>query len=202
MIGLAAVYLLTGLVFVAIAILSAGDLANPRRWANASFWGLYAVSFLFGSYLGDFGNGMLVLVMVMIAGFAGLGLGRPATTSVEERRALARKFGDSLFLAATAIPVITMLGSFALKSLPVFDPAQTTIDGVAVQRFGLTTPILAGEPGPIITRRDFSPTGCVTRNCPFVCGDVYGSLLMPSDWVSTPLSEKRRMEMTLIIWVR
>jgi uncharacterized membrane protein len=151
MIGLAAVYVLTGLVFVAIAIFSASDSANPRRWANASFWGLYAVSFLFGSYLGDFGNGVLVLVMVMIAGFAGLGLGRPPTTSVEERRALARKFGNVLFLAATAIPIITVLGSFALKTSPLFDPAQTTLVSfalsaifvVALARMAFRQPVIA-----------------------------------------------------------
>ena len=61
MIGLPAVYLLAGIVFGAIAILSAFDRANPKRWANALFWGLFATSFLLGDYLGDLGNGVLVL---------------------------------------------------------------------------------------------------------------------------------------------
>jgi hypothetical protein len=40
MIGLFPVYLLAGAVFGAIAVLSALDHANPKRWANAAFWGL------------------------------------------------------------------------------------------------------------------------------------------------------------------
>ena len=111
MIGLSAVYVLAGVVFAAIAVLSASDRSNPKRWANAAFWGLFAVSFLFGDHLGDFGNGILVLAMVVLAGTVGLGLGRPATTAPEERRVLAQKLGNKIFVPALAIPVVTVIGS-------------------------------------------------------------------------------------------
>ena len=132
MIGLGAVYLLAGFVFGAIAVLSAFDRANPKRWVNALFWGLFAVSFLFGDRFGDLGNGVLVLVMAALAGFIGLGLGRPATTDTNERRRLAQSFGNSLFVAALAIPAVTLAGSLAFKRIviggrPVFDPGQTTL---------------------------------------------------------------------------
>ena len=132
MIGLPQIYILAGLVFGAIALLSAFDHTNPKRWANALFWGLFSTSFLAGDYLGDLGNGALVLAMVAIAGIVGLGVGRPATTTPEERRVLARRYGNTLFLAALAIPAVTLLGALTFRRItlngaPVFDPAQTTL---------------------------------------------------------------------------
>jgi len=132
MIGLPAVYALAGLVFGTIAVLSAFDRANPKRLSNALFWGLFATSFLFGDQLGDLGNGLLVLAMVAIAGVAGLGIGKPATTTQEERRALALRHGNRLFLAALAIPAVTLIGALSFRAIvidgaPLFDPAQTTL---------------------------------------------------------------------------
>ena len=132
MIGLPAVYLLAGLVFGAIATLSAFDQANPKRWANTAFWGLFAASFLLGDHLGDLGNGVLVLVMVVIAGVVGLGVGRPTTTSHDERRMLAERHGNKLFLAALAVPAVTLIGAIVfprivLGGVPLFDTAQATL---------------------------------------------------------------------------
>ena len=132
MIGLPAVYLLAGLVLGAIAHLSALDRANPKRWANTAFWGLFAASFLLGDYLGDLGNGVLVLTMVAIAGVVSLGIGQPATTSQDERRALAQRHGNTLFVAALAIPAVTLIGAVTFPRItvggqPLFDPAQTTL---------------------------------------------------------------------------
>ena len=69
MITLAAVYTLAGLCFLAFAVLGARDAANPRRWGNAAFWALLALSMLAGDRLGDVGNGVLVLALVAIAGY-------------------------------------------------------------------------------------------------------------------------------------
>jgi uncharacterized membrane protein len=137
MIGLDAVYGLTGVVFAIIAAMSAADRGNAKRWTNAGFWGLFAASFLFGDHLGDFGNGLLVLAMVAIAGTIGLGLGRPATTAPEERRVLARKFGNAIFVPALAIPAVTVIGSVTFKYIiangrPLIDPAQATLVALAL----------------------------------------------------------------------
>ena len=119
MIGTQQVYLLVGLTFAAVAVLSARDPANPRRWGNAAFWGLVAVSFLVGGRIGGFANGLIVVALALIAGLGGLGQGRPATTSPEERQAGALKLGDRLFLPALIVPAVSVIGSLTLKSLTI-----------------------------------------------------------------------------------
>jgi len=137
MIGLAAVYPLAGLVFAAIAVTSALDRTNRKRWANALFWGLFAASFLFGDRLGDFANGVLVFLMVLLAGVIGLGLGRPPASNLEERSQSARRYGNLLFVVALTIPIVTLIGSLTFKTIligggPLVDPAQTTLVAFAL----------------------------------------------------------------------
>lgn len=137
MIKLSAVYLLVGLLFAAYAVLSAADRHNRKRYGNAAFWGLVAVSFLFGDRLSDLGNGFLVLGLALIAGLGLLGRGAPVTTSPEERRVLAKTLGERLFLPALALPVVLVLGLFVLKPLhlgdqPLIDPKQATLISLAI----------------------------------------------------------------------
>jgi uncharacterized membrane protein len=137
MIKLGVVYLLAGLVFAAFAVLSATDRNNSKRFGNAAFWGLVAVSFLAGDHIGDLGNGVLVLGLALIAGFGQLGRGQPATTSPEERRALAARFGERLFIPALTLPVVVIFGVLVLKPLafggqPLLDPKQATLISLAL----------------------------------------------------------------------
>ena len=91
MITLEYFYVVVGVLFVAFSALSLGDGSNRRRLGNAAFWGLLAVSFLGGSHLGDFANGLIVIALVILGGFGMLGIGKPPTTSPEERRASAER---------------------------------------------------------------------------------------------------------------
>ena len=131
MITLPMIYDLAGLMFGAVALQAALDRTNPRRFLSAGFWGLYAVNFLAGSYLPDFANGVLVLLMVALAAL-GLGRGSPSTTTTEEKIAGAWRYGNGLFIPALLIPGVTLLGSLVLKSIviggrPLIDPAQATL---------------------------------------------------------------------------
>ena len=111
MITLEWLYILTGLFFAAWSVLSALDRTNAKRWGNAAFWGLLAASFFFGSHLSDLANGVLVLALVGIAGFGGLGRGDPPTTDPAERQALSQRLGNRLFLPALVIPVTAVAGT-------------------------------------------------------------------------------------------
>jgi len=136
-IKLSVVYVLAGLVFAAFAVLSAADRNNGKRFGNAAFWGLVSTSFLAGDRLGDLGNGVLVLGLALIAGLGGLGRGRPATTSPEERRRLSDRFGEKLFIPALTLPVVVAFGVLVLKPLqiggtPLLDPKQATLISLAL----------------------------------------------------------------------
>lgn len=100
--------------------------SNPRRWINAAFWGLLALSMLAGDRLGDFGNGLLVLALV---GLAALGLGKGSGgSSAEERGEGAARHGNRLFLLALVIPLAALAGTLDFKHLPALvDPKQVTL---------------------------------------------------------------------------
>ena len=111
MITLTWLYMLAGAMFAAFALLSALDRANRKRLGNAAFWGLMALSLLGGDYIGDFGNGLLVLGLAGLAGFGLIGRSHPPTTSDEEREAWSAKLGNRLFLPALVIPVTALFGT-------------------------------------------------------------------------------------------
>ena len=130
MILLPHLHILAGLVFGAFAVLSAIDKSNPRRFRTGAFWGLVAASFLFGSLIGDLGNGLVAIGLVVLAAF-GLGQGRARTTTTEERRASAERRGNLLFLPALIIPAIALLGTLLAQNTAIgaaiMDPKQATL---------------------------------------------------------------------------
>ena len=137
MITLKALYLLAGLMFAAFALLSARDAANPRRAWNAAFWGLLALSFLGGDQWGDFYNGLLVIAIAVVGGLGLPGQGRPATTTDDEREALASRYGNKLFLPALVIPLFALVGTLVGKQLtilgaPLFETKQVTLVSLGI----------------------------------------------------------------------
>ena len=119
MIGLQALYVLAGAMFAAFAILSALDTTHSKRFGNAAFWGLMALSLLGGDAIGDFGNGLLVLGVAGLAGFGFIGRSSPPTTTVAEREASSERLGNRLFLPALIIPVTALLGTLAYNYTPL-----------------------------------------------------------------------------------
>jgi len=121
MITLEHVYVLMGLMLAGVAWLGAKDKTNRRRYYNALFWGIYATTFLVGSYLPDIVNGSLVLVMIVLAGSGRLSAGTPRTTSQDEREASAAHWRNRLFLFALIVPVATVIGALTLKHIHIHD---------------------------------------------------------------------------------
>lgn len=121
MITLQWIYSLVGLMFAAFALLSALDRSNDKRFGNAAFWGLMALSLLAGSWLGDFVNGLLVLGLAALAGFGFIGRSNPPTTNDEERAAWSDRLGNKLFLPALIIPVTAIIGTLLYTYTPLKD---------------------------------------------------------------------------------
>jgi uncharacterized membrane protein len=135
MIGLDQLYVLTGLFFAAYAVL--GLLDGTRHLANAAFWGLLAVSFLFGSRLGDRWNGVLVLALALLGGFNLMRPGTPQTTSPQERLDSAERRGNWLFAPILIVPATAILGTLFLKNAhlggaALFDPKWLTLDCLGI----------------------------------------------------------------------
>jgi len=112
-------YVMAGLMFAAFALLSALDRTNAKRFGNAAFWALLALSLLGGSSLGDFGNGLLVLGLVALAGAGLIGRSAPPTTSEEERRAFSDRLGNRLFLPALIVPLTALVGTLLYNYTPL-----------------------------------------------------------------------------------
>jgi uncharacterized membrane protein len=131
-INLTWLYVLAGAMFAAFAISSGRDATNPKRFGNAAFWGLVAVSFWFGDLLGDLGNGVLVLGLVGLAGAHLLGKGSKPSTTVEERQQLSSRIGNKLFVPALIIPFVAFVGTLLfnytpLKNSGLIDPKSVTL---------------------------------------------------------------------------
>ena len=107
-------YILAGAFFAIWALLSLRD----RCWGNGAFWGLLAASFLFGSHMGDFANGVLVLAMVGIAGLGLLKRSDPPTTTPEERLNFSAILGNRLFLPALIVPLTAVVGTLLYNYTP------------------------------------------------------------------------------------
>jgi uncharacterized membrane protein len=132
MINMHWLYLFAGAVFASFAVGSARNPANPRRWGNAAFWSLMAVSFWFGDFLGDTSNGVLVLALVALAGVQLLGRAPAGTTTDEERQRFSDRFGTRLFLPALIIPITAFVGTLLfdytpLKGSGLIEPKSVTL---------------------------------------------------------------------------
>ena len=132
MINLHWLYVRAGAGFAGFALGSARDETNAKRWGNAAFWSLLAISFWFGDFLGDIGNGILVLALVAIAGLHFVGRGTKQSTSAQEREHSAARHGNKLFLPALVIPFTAFVGTLLfnytpLKGLNLIDPKAVTL---------------------------------------------------------------------------
>ena len=121
-------YILAGAFFVGWSLLSLRD----RRWGNAGFWGLLAASFLLGSHVSDFVNGLLVLGMVGIAGVGGLKRSEPATTTEVEKQNFSELLGNKLFIPALIVPLTAVIGTLLYNYTPfgetaLFEPRRETL---------------------------------------------------------------------------
>ncbi|KQN50370.1 hypothetical protein ASE93_23125 [Serratia sp. Leaf50] len=130
MITLNTVYIIAGLLFAAFAIFNLRDNTNPKRFINALFWGIYAITFLVGTELPHFVTGCMAILLAVIAGTGQLGKGKNDTNqpSVQlKREANAKRFGNKLFIPALLIPLVTLVGTLTLKYTPLVETKNVTL---------------------------------------------------------------------------
>ena len=124
------VFYLVGAMFAAYALLSLLDRTNPKRFGNAAFWGLVALSMIAGHLLGDLANGGLVLGLAALASLKLIGRGAP-TTGEAEREAAGERHGNALFLPILVVLVTAVAGTLLYLYTPLhetglFEPNRET----------------------------------------------------------------------------
>ena len=137
MITLEFLYRLMGILTGAAAVINFRDRTNPNRLGNALFWALWTLSFLAGSWLPDFVNGLLILAMVAVATLRGVKASAGESTTPAERITSAKRWGNRLFLPALAVPALTLLanatiGRIVIGGAPLVDAKQVTLVSLGV----------------------------------------------------------------------
>jgi uncharacterized membrane protein len=145
------IYVLMGLLTGGVALVNAFDGTNPRRVNNTLFWGIYAITFLAGSYISDFASGCLVILMVVSASVRGLGQGANGTANSKLQAANSLRRKNLIFLPALLIPAVTLAGSLTLKNAQIFGRALVDPKQVTQVSLGLAT-LVALAVGMIMLR--------------------------------------------------
>ncbi len=138
MIRLEFIYALGGLLFLTVAVLEFLDRVNPKRYRKTAFWGIYGITFLFGSVLPPFATGCLVILMVLVTGWKDLGASKVKTTTEAERRQSAARLRDKLFIPALCIPLVTFLGTLLLPKITINGQALAAAKDATLVSLGLS----------------------------------------------------------------
>ena len=125
-------YIVIGVIFALVASRIVRDTSQPKRWGAVLFWGLLAVTYLFGPALPPLVVGYLLLVMVALAAAKQVKRSADESTTREERAASAAKLQNRLFWPALLVPATAVAGSLVLGrihfgSIPLVDPRQVTL---------------------------------------------------------------------------
>ena len=158
-------YVIIGAVFAFIAGRIALDRQHGRRWGSALFWGLLAVTYLFGKVLPPVLVGYLVLVMVALAAARQVQRSEERGPSRDERMAEAARLGNRLFWPALLVPAVAVAGTLLLDKVHwgdwwLIDSKQVTLIslglgaliaiGVALRTTGAALPTPANEGGRLL----------------------------------------------------
>jgi uncharacterized membrane protein len=144
-------YWLIALVFAITAGVRLTDRRDPKRLPSAAFWGILAAAFVLGTFVapkrgsgfptmphGALIEGVLVLGLVVLAGFGFPGRGDDSRVSTQDQRAKsADRLGNKLFLPALLIPLIAVVFGSALATVklgrtPLLESGFATIIGLGV----------------------------------------------------------------------
>jgi len=136
-ISLEYIYYIAGIFLTLITVLTIRDKKNPKRITSALFWGLYAVTFLFGKVIPPMYMGGIVILISIAAGFGGVGIGSHEESTEKQRKESANKLGNLLFLPALLIPLVTIIGTLWLKNVKIAGLLLIDKDNVTIVSLGL-----------------------------------------------------------------
>jgi uncharacterized membrane protein len=130
-------YWLAGVILAITGALILLDRGHDRRLGSGVFWLIFAALFLFSDRLPPAVVGAAVVVAALIAGFGGLGRGKPVPLPEAKLNASVKRLGNWLFLPALLVPIGTLIGSvalprFKLGGLFLFDQSNPTLPALGL----------------------------------------------------------------------
>ena len=118
-VSIGALYFIVGAILLLVALGIVTDRQHPKRWGSGLFWGLLAVTFMFGGVIPPLVTGYLVLIMVALAVMKQVGGRVVQQASREGRAASAERLGNRLFWPTLLIPGVAVFGSVVLSRIQV-----------------------------------------------------------------------------------
>jgi len=130
-------YWLVGGILALSGIMILSDRTHNRRIPSGIFWLIIAALFITSDRLPPTVVGAAVVVAALIAGFGGLGRGKPKPLSDALRAASMKRLGNRLFVPALLMPLGTLVGTLTLSKVKIdglllLDPANTVLCALGV----------------------------------------------------------------------
>jgi len=151
LITLDTLYYLLGIIVAFVAVRVALDKNHPTRWGSAIFWGIFAITFLFGKQIPPLYVGYLVLVMVIVAAIGKVTKSKEEESDPDVREGHAERLRNKIFLPAILIPVLTIVGTLTLGKIKFGSIQLVNPENVTLIALGLAT-IIAFIAAQLITK--------------------------------------------------
>jgi uncharacterized membrane protein len=111
------VYYLLGIIVAFVAIRVALDKNHPNRLGSSIFWGIFAITFLFGKQIPPLYVGYLVIIMVILASIGKVTRSNEEESDTQEREQHAVRLKNKIFIPALFIPIFTIIGTLTLSKI-------------------------------------------------------------------------------------
>lgn len=151
LITLDTLYYLLGIIVAFVAIRVAVDKTHPTRVGSAIFWGIFAITFLFGKQIPPLYVGYLVLIMVIVASIGKVTKSKEEEPDPVEREGHAERLKNKIFIPAILIPLLTIVGTLTLGKIKFGSVQLVNPENVTLIALGLAT-IIAFVAAQRITR--------------------------------------------------
>ncbi|WAH36421.1 DUF979 domain-containing protein [Alicyclobacillus dauci] len=132
-----AVYIFLGIITLCGSIYTFFDRKNPRRITSGLFYLLYAVTLICAKVIPPFYIGLIVIVIVILAGMGWVRKGEYGEATREQREQNRIRLGGWLFMPALLIPLLTVAGvegvhAHKIAGRFIFDQSNVTMVSLAV----------------------------------------------------------------------
>lgn len=124
-------YFIAGIMFFVFSFYNLFNYEKDLRYRifGFLFWLLYSFTFLLPKVLPSVVIGLIVIFLAILAGFNFLQPSK-VTENIHEQdfcKEQSNKYNNILFIPAILVPILTLIGTFVLPLIPIFDKNNATL---------------------------------------------------------------------------